>query len=52
MERYEIITLLICGILLFSFNILNAAETKIIIPPNSTDIIVCTTDSNGVVVCL
>lgn len=51
MERTEIITLVVAAFLLLNFNLLQA-KTKIVLPPDSTDIIVCTTDANGVTVCL
>lgn len=51
MERSEIITLIVCGFLLMNFNLLQA-KTRIVMPPDSTDIIVCTTDDNGVTICI
>ena len=51
MERSQVITLIICSFLLMNFGLLQA-KTRIVMPPDSTDIIVCTTDNNGVTVCI
>jgi len=51
MRTKHICILAVAMFAMLQFNLLQA-KTKIIVPPDSTDIIVCTTDENGVTVCL
>ena len=51
MKVKDICLLIISIFLIVQFNLVQA-KTKIVLPPGSTDIIVCTTDENGVTVCL
>lgn len=51
MKVKDICLLIISIFLIVQFNLVQA-KTKIVLPPGGTDIIVCTTDENGVTVCL
>lgn len=51
MGKIEMLSILIGGVMLICSGIIEA-KTRIILPPDSTDIIVCTTDENGTTVCL
>lgn len=51
MKVKHICILTVAMFTLLHFNLLQA-KTKIVVPPDSTDIIICTTDKNGVTICL
>lgn len=51
MQVKDICVLMVSIFLMVQFNLVQA-KTKIVVPPGGTDIIVCTTDENGVTVCL
>lgn len=51
MKTKHVCILTVVMFALLQFNLLQA-KTKVVIPPGGTDIIVCTTDENGVTVCL
>lgn len=51
MKLKHVCILTVSLFILLSYNLLQA-KTKVVIPPGGTDIIVCTTDKNGVTVCL
>lgn len=51
MKTKHICILAVALFTLLQFNAISA-KTRVVLPPDSTDIIVCTTDENGVTVCL